>query len=526
MPWTPDYPAIIAQRLERLRRLRANPGALPALVAFYRDNPWQFVSDWGMTSDPRNIERGLPAAVPFVLWPRQVEWCQWVLERWRRGEAGITEKSRDSGVTWLAVALSCSLCLFHHGLVIGFGSRKLEFVDQIGAPKSIFEKARLFLSHLPAEFLGGWSRDRDAPFMRIRFPGTGSAITGEGGDGIGRGDRTSLYFVDEAAFLERPELIDASLSATTNCRIDISTPNGRANPFAIKRHSGRISAFSFHWRDDPRKGDEWYRRRCEQLDPVTLAQEVDINYAASVEGIVIPQHWVQAAIDAHRKLGFEPTGARCAALDVADEGTDLCAFAGRRGVLLEHLESWSGKGGDILQSVVRAFHLCEMHGYNSLEYDGDGLGAGVRGDARIINEERGKAGKPAIFENPFRGSGAVLDPDGQMVPGRKNKDFFANLKAQCWWALRMRFQKTYRAVVDGIRCELDELIAIDPNVPELTALAIELSQPTYSINTAGKILIDKKPDGTRSPNLADAVMIAFNPASRANWLRMWQRLAG
>jgi hypothetical protein len=41
-----------------------------------------------------------------------------------------------------------------------------------------------------------------------------------------------------------------------------------------------------------------------------------------------------------------------------------------------------------------------------------------------------------------------------------------------------------------------------------------LSQPTYSINTVGKIIIDKKPDGTKSPNLADAVMIQFSQSNK------------
>jgi hypothetical protein len=43
-----------------------------------------------------------------------------------------------------------------------------------------------------------------------------------------------------------------------------------------------------------------------------LAQEVDIDYAASVEGVLIPSVWVQAAIDAHLKLNIEPTGDRIA----------------------------------------------------------------------------------------------------------------------------------------------------------------------------------------------------------------------
>lgn len=71
----------------------------------------------------------------------------------------------------------------------------------------------------------------------------------------------------------------------------------------------------------------------------------------------------------------------------------------------------------------------------------------------------------------------------------------------------------------------DSLISISSELPELTALCMELSQPTYSLNAAGKVLIDKKPDGARSPNLADAVMICFNPASRANWALVWKRLA-
>ncbi len=262
---TPEYGPVWERRIEVLARIRGNPGALPALRSHYQKNPAFFINDWGTTADPRNAERFLPTSMPFVLWPKQYEFVDWTVARWRAGESGLVEKSRDSGATWLAVALACTLCLFNRGIVAGFGSRKQEYIDQIGAPKCIFEKIRSFMSALPPEFTEGWSRDKHAPFMRITFPGTGSAITGESGDGIGRGDRTSIYFVDEAAFLEHPETADASLSATTNCRIDISTPNGMANPFAIKRHNGKIKVFTFNWRDDPRKDDVWYRKQAEQL---------------------------------------------------------------------------------------------------------------------------------------------------------------------------------------------------------------------------------------------------------------------
>jgi phage terminase large subunit len=518
----PNYLPVFQARTERLRRLRANREMLPALHHYYAEHPAQFINDFGMTADPRNVERGLPAETPFLLFPRQVEWVIWVLERWRNGEPGITEKSRDSGCSWLMMALSCTLCLFHRGLVIGVGSRKEIYCDQIGSPKSLLEKARFFMSRLPPEFTQGWNRDRDAPYMRIRFPATGSTISAEAGDNIGRGDRASLYWIDESAFLEHPEMVDASLSATTNVRIDVSTPNGRANSFAIRRHSGKIPVFTFHWSQDPRKDRAWYEKQVRELDPVVLASEVLIDYSGSVEGILIPSAWVQAAVNAHNILGIEPTGSKHGALDVADMGSDKNAFAGRHGIVLEHIHSWSGKNSDIYQTVVRAFNYCDDYGYQAFWYDSDGLGAGVRGDARRINEDRQAAGREYVNDQPFRGSGTVYNPEGEMVPKRKNKDFFANAKAQAWWALRMRFQATYRAVVEKMPYMADDLISIDLSCEELLPLLSELNQPTYSINSVGKIQIDKSPDGARSPNLADAAMISFQPSTRA--LEIWAKL--
>lgn len=510
----PDYVQVFQWRLERLQRIRESPTCLPALKAYYAEHPAQFIIDWGMTYDPRNPEKGLPASIPFLLFPKQEEWCEWFLERWKLQEDGITEKTRDMGMSWLTMGLASTLCLFRPELAVGCGSRKEEYVDVIGDPDSLFEKARLFLQGLPAEFRGGWTRDKCAPYMRIMFPETGSIITGEAGDGIGRGGRASFYIVDEAAFLARPQLVDSSLSATTNCRQDISTPNGRANSFAVRRFSGKVPVFTFHWRDDPRKGADWYAIQQAKRDPITLAQEVDIDYSASVEGVLIPSAWVQAAIDAHVKLGIAPTGMRQGGLDVADEGHDLNAFAGRRGILLEHVESWSGKGVDIFGTVQKAFGICDANNLEQFDYDADGLGAGVRGDARVINEERRRVGQTVLRAEPFRGSGAVHDPEGEMVPKRKNKDFFLNAKAQAWWALRLRFQATYRAVVEGMEFDPDKLISIPGSLRELATLISELSQPTYSINGVGKILVDKMPNGAKSPNLADAVMIAFASACK------------
>lgn len=165
-------------------------------------------------------------------------------------------------------------------------------------------------------------------------------------------------------------------------------------------------------------------------------------------------------------------------------------------------------------------------GYDSFHYDADGLGSGVRGDAININDARRAARKKEIRDVPFRGSATPWKPDSDnIVKKRLNKDMFANAKAQAWWTLRLKFQATFRAVVEKLPYNADDLISIDPKLDELLQLTMELSQPTYSINNAGKILVDKQPDGMSSPNLADAVMIAYAPTFTSHTLEMWRRLA-
>ncbi len=183
------------------------------------------------------------------------------------------EKSREMGLSWTAIGLACSLCLFNKEMVIGFGSRKEEYVDSTGDPKALFWKAQASgnMTCRVSRFVGrkkhahtcALSFLKLVPLSKVRL-----AI-------IGRGDRTTLYLVDESAFLQRPLLIDAALSQTTRCRIDLSSVNGMANPLAQKRHGGKIPVFTFHWRDDPRKDEEWYRRECEKIDnPVVVARNL------------------------------------------------------------------------------------------------------------------------------------------------------------------------------------------------------------------------------------------------------------
>ena len=500
-----------------------------------RNDPIHWFNHWVWTYDPRGMPFGLPANLPFVLRPKQVELVDWLLERESTQTHGLIEKSRDEGMSYVVLGYFLHRWLFVDGFAGGVGSRKEELVDKKGDPKTLFHKFRDMFSKMPDWMKPeGFVEKVHDNYMRIINPDNGATITGEAGDNIGRGGRTTMYFLDEWAFVERQEAVDAAISQNTNVHIKGSTPNGIGDRFHQDRFSGRYAVFTMPWRANPDKNWSvtyngqliypWYEKQLATLDDVVLAQEVDINYAASVEGVLIPSTWVQAAINAHIKLGIEPTGSRIAGLDVADEGKDKNSYAARHGIVLNYLETWSGKGDDIFGTTQKAMDLSLDQSIDTLFYDADGLGAGCRGDARVINEQQREKGLPEVNVDSFRGSGSVHEPDNEMVEGRFNKDFFANLKAQSWWWLRIRFQETFRAI-DGRDYDPDLLISLSDECidsRELALLTTELSQPTYTKNGTGKILVNKQPDGTASPNRADSVMICFNP--QVSSLDAWSKL--
>lgn len=320
-------------RHARIEKIRSGELSLENLKAHYKEHPVEFINDWAYTFDPRNVEINEHSLVPFILFPRQVEFVEWVVARWRAREDGLTEKSRDMGVSWLCVAVAVWMWLYYPGTVIGFGSRKEEYVDKIGDPKALFWKVRQFINYLPEEFRpAGYDDKKHAPHMRILNPENGSSIVGEAGDNIGRGNRTSIYFKDESAFYEHPDAIDAALSQTSNCKIDVSTPNGNGNAFYRKRHGGKIPVFSFHWKDDPRKDDAWYAKQKEILDPVIVAQEIDIDYNASTSDAWINGESIAKAQN-NRPADVQVLGGWVLGVDAAHMGNDESVISPRRGRL-------------------------------------------------------------------------------------------------------------------------------------------------------------------------------------------------
>ncbi len=514
--WPLDYKTIVKERMKRFSEI-SKGGHEGIAKKYYRHNPVDFINHWCMTYDPRNVGTSVPADIPFILFPKQIELVNFLKDLIEDKESGLIEKSRDMGATWVCAAFSTWLWLFTDASV-GWGSRKEQLVDRIGDPDSIFEKIRRLILCLPAFLLPkGFNSDNDLNFMKCINPETGATITGEGGDNIGRGGRKLIYFKDESAHYEHSELIEAALGDNTNVQVDISSVNGPGNVFYRKRHSGTTRVLIMDWRDHPAKDQAWYDKRKAKAESEGLehifAQEVDRDYTSSVEGILIPAKYVNAAIDAHIKLGFEAFGEKRLGLDVADEGNDKNALIGAQGPVLLHIEDWSV--GDTSQTAIKAFNYAVDNQYDLLRYDSIGVGAGVKAKTSELKRVQKSEAAAHLKVSGFNAGAKVVQPERKYTEGKKNKDMFANLKAQATWLLRDRFYKTYRAVELHEDIPHEELISLPSKLKRVNDLKLEISRPKRETDAAGRVKVESKKDmrrrGMPSPNLLDGLVMVYAP---------------
>ncbi|MEE8551524.1 MAG: terminase family protein [Gemmatimonadota bacterium] len=506
----PDYEPIYRRRNRRLDFVRLD-GSWDTLFAYYKTHPVDAIEDWVVTFDPRLASDGRPAYVPFILFPKQHEFIAWLWERFKNKEEGVVEKSRAMGASWLCIAFAWWLWMFYPGVKISFGSRVERDVDRIGDPDSLFEKFRLMMRRLPDELQpAGWDERDHAPFLKLINPENGNTITGEGGKQIGRGGRSTIYFVDEAAFIEYPDAVDKALSENTDCKIYVSTPNGTGNPFYRKRFGGKVPVFTFYWKDDPRKDEAWYEKKVRTLEPETVAQEIDLDYEASAGDVTVPAAWARASQLLRRQFaedGLLPTiteKSGIGGLDVAAGGVGKSVFVPRYGPLVGQPTKWTD--GDTINTAGRAQELAGHLQCYIVKFDSIGVGRGV--SAALRRMEGARCQGVNVGDRPTR---------DRWPDGKRSKNKFVNLKAELWWIVRDRLRRTYEhwlhlAGEGGIQHELDDLLLL----PDDSDLCSELSLPRYSFTETGKIQIESKRQlaarGIASPDSAEALILTYAPS--------------
>lgn len=219
---------------------------------------------------------------------------------------------------------------------------------------------------------------------------------------------------------------------------------------------------------------------------------------------IIKRAWLEAAEDAHIKLGIDLSGATCVGYDVADSGDDKNAIARFNGAICEYIEEWKAPEDELNQSAKRAWsHV----GNGKLMYDSIGVGAHV---GSTLNDAGIKSGY-----SKFNAGAAVNKPKALYTPGIKNGEKFENLKAQAWQDVADRLRNTYNAVNKGKKYHASELISISSELDKIERLKTELSTPRKSYSKRGLDMVETKDQlkkrGIASPNIADAFIMGACP---------------
>lgn len=284
-----------------------------------------------------------------------------------------------------------------------------------------------------------------------------------------------------------------------------------------------------NYTDNPMFPDVLEQERRYDEDHLTTNEYEHIwlgRFNDSIDNAIIPVEWFNAAIDAHVKLGFKPTGVKIVSHDPSDLGPDSKGLAMRHGsVVLDVMEMTTG---DVNDGCDWATDYAIDNNADLFTWDCDGLGVTLR---RQVSEAF--AGKSAKFEM-FKGSEGADDPneiyqadkDVNSADARTNKQTFKNKRAQYWWKLRDRFYNTYRAVSKGEYVDPDTLISLSSEIDCIDQLRAEVCRIPKKPNGNGLIQIMSKDEllskhKIASPNLGDALMMSMiTPDSPAETIEL------
>ena len=240
---------------------------------------------------------------------------------------------------------------------------------------------------------------------------------------------------------------------------------------------------------------------------------------------VIKLKWIQAAIDAHLKIDGMFSGSHTLGYDIADDGGDTNATILAKGSVAIECDEWKGLEDELLKSCRRAYsNALRVNAH--INYDSIGVGATAGAKFEEINEARSldNGYVPVEYSKFNAGSRDLIDPDGFYSEHDKitNKDKFANIKAQSWWLLADRFRNTYDYLVNGnTDYTTDQLISLSSEMDYVDRLTKELSTPLRDVDNNGRDKVESKKDlkkrGVASPNLADALVMAFVKPESNGW---------
>ena len=201
------------------------------------------------------------------------------------------EKSRDMGVSWLALAVRFWMWLFEDGYQGLLGSRKEEYVDD-GTLASLFGKLDYYIQNIKDPLLlpEGFDIKKHRTYMKLTNPVNGNVVKGESSNkNFSRGGRYKDVFFDELGFWPDARNSWTAAGDATRCRHGVTTPPDTPSYAKVLRYSDKVKVRTWHWRLHPHKDDKWYEYEKTRRSDEEVLHELDISWEYSNTGRPYPE---------------------------------------------------------------------------------------------------------------------------------------------------------------------------------------------------------------------------------------------
>jgi phage terminase large subunit len=496
------YQAQVKQRNQLLQAAQTSDEVKKILIAKCQKDVVFFVNTFIVTYNPRVK----PSVLPMILFPRQCEMLLFLEDCYRSKSWGIINKSRYTGASVICISFLLHKFLFEADFSGSLSSNKADSVDRLGDPDSLFSKLEQIYLQLPT-----WLKPFDMKANRktklVFNPYNNSTIKGYSGQDIGRGGRSSLAIVDELAHVEQDESAVSAMSENTDCMIGVSTPKGRNNEHYRLFTNDEVKKFTFNWRDDPRRDDDWAKKQRIKLGDAIFDQELECSFDAFTGSSYLKAELVDYLFNTDYKLPTnfpeEYENANCyGGLDLAVGGdaTILAILKEYEVIAIYQLSA------DIDSALREIEYYSRKHDLRALAYDICGLGQLFAALAsKVLSEDFGAEILPY--------NAASTQPD-LYIDGLDMyfKESMYNNRAYYYYRLYSLANNT-KNFIAGELTDDDvfggKKILRLPNEPKLRD---DLTKPSADYR-GGKLLIQSKSDmakeGKTSTDYSDAVVCAL-----------------
>jgi hypothetical protein len=392
-----------------------------------------FINHFGWTYNSRMANIGKSAHLPFFLYEYQKDAIRWIVDHIENGRDGLLEKSRDMGVTWLVVWVFIWFWLFRDGINLLMGSYKEALVDN-RSDDSMFGRIDYGIDSLPKWMMPkGFNKKKHRTKLKLQNPANYNLISGDTmNPDFGRGSRKTAIFFDELGSWDYAKDAWESCGDVTNCRIANSTPKG-FNFYAKLRNSG-IDVLRLHWSDHPLKDQEWYDFECARRSEEEVAQEIDISYNKSQEGVVYPE-WNENNVE-FGEYEYDPTLPLYVGWDFGKEDPTAIVWVQPYNGKLRVIDTYTrnGKNIDFFVPFVTGIIPSDHYNYS-------------KKDLEIIDKH--KSWKKGVHFGDPAGRNRNSVTDATVLSVLRDHGIVVNYRTD-WQAHQKRKRATKSLIMDGI----------------------------------------------------------------------------